>query len=267
MSSSISSNWLKLLAALAMLITLGVFPASVTASGPLADNPTALLQQAFDNWRGESSETTISMTIHRPSWERSLTMKSWTRGNNYTLARFTAPAKDAGNATLKVGDQTFVFNPKLNQVVKLPASLLAQSWMGSDFSYNDLAKADNILTEYSHKIIGTVISDGHTIYAIEALPKPGAPVVWGKLEAKVRDDGILVKQTYFDQDMRPVRTMTTDKIDLLGGRNYPVIVTMRPENKSDHWTRIETTSGKFNIQLPDFIFTRSNLQNPREVRP
>lgn len=236
--------------------------ALVTAPA-LAADPTALLRAAFDNWRAKSSETTVEMTIHRPSWERHLTMKGWTEGDNRALVRFTAPAKDAGNATLKVGNSTWIFNPKLNQVIKLPASMMAQSWMGSDFSYNDLSKAEDVLTEYTHKLVGTAKSGGHTVYTIEATPKPGAPVVWGKQEVKVRDDGIFVQETFFDQDMKPVRTMTTDRIGRIGGRTYPLVLTMRPANKSGHWTRITTTAAKFNLSLPSYIFTRSNLQNPR----
>ncbi len=229
----------------------------------MAADATALVRAAFDNWRAKSSETTVTMTIHRPNWERHLTMTGWTRGDNEALVRFTAPAKDAGNATLKLKTATYIFNPKLNQVIKLPASMLAQSWMGSDFSYNDLSKAEDLLTAYTHKIIATAEASGHTVYTIEALPKPGAPVVWGKQVVKVRDDGIFLEETFFDQDMKAVRRMTTDKIGTLGGRIYPVVLTMHPVAKPGQWTRIDTTAGKFDLSLPDYIFTRSNLQNPR----
>lgn len=246
-----------------LAIVLFAAAIALAATASQAADATALLRAAFDNWRAQSSETTVSMTIHRPSWERHLSMKGWTRGEEEALVRFTAPAKDAGNATLKLGNQTWIYNPKLNQVVKLPASLLAQSWMGSDFSYNDLSKAEDILTEYTHRITASASADGHTVYTIEAIPKPGAPVVWGKQEAKVRDDGIFLEETFFDQDMKPVRTMTTDKIGPLGGRRYPLVLTMHPADKPGQWTRLETTEGKFNLPLADYIFTRSNLANPR----
>jgi outer membrane lipoprotein-sorting protein len=253
----------RFLSIFASLWLLGV---ALTAAAPaaVAADATALIRAAFDNWRAKSSETTLTMTIHRPDWERHLAMKAWTRGDDEALVRFTQPAKDAGNATLKLGNQTWLFNPKLNQVIKLPASMMAQSWMGSDFSYNDLSKAEDLLTEYTHKIIATAAAGGHTVYTIEALPKPGAPVVWGKQQVKIRDDGILLKETYFDQDMKPVRTMTTDKIGPLGGRDYPLVLTMHPTGDPGRWTRIETTAGRFDIPPPDYIFTRSNLQNPRE---
>ncbi len=240
----------------------GLVLSASTGTAAAAD-ATAILKAAFDNWRATSSETTIAMTIHRPSSESHLQMDGWTQGNDKALVRFTAPAKNAGNATLKLGIQTWVYNPKLNQVIKLPASLLAQSWMGSDFSYSDLAKAEDVLTDYTHKIIDTSQSGGHTVYTIEAIPKPGAPVVWGKQEAKVRDDGVFLQETFFDQDMKPVRTMTTDKIGSIGGRTYPLVLTMTPTDKPNQWTRLETTSAKFDVSLPGYLFTVSNLQNPR----
>ncbi|GHE05408.1 outer membrane lipoprotein-sorting protein [Allgaiera indica] len=252
-----------LIVRIAAAVVLGAAIVTGSPGVGMAADATALIRAAFDNWRANSSESTVTMTIHRPGWERHLTMKGWTQGHDKALARFTAPAKDAGNATLKLGKTTLIFNPKLNQVIKLPASMLAQSWMGSDFSYNDLSKAEDILTEYSHKIIGTGHAGGHTVYSIEALPKPGAPVVWGKQQVKVRDDGVLLQETFFDQDMRVVRQMTTDKVGRIGGRDYPVVVTMRPAAKKGQWTRLDTTAARFNVPIPAYVFTRSNLQNPR----
>ena len=87
-------------------------------------------------------------------------MITYSRGSDDSLVRFTAPAKDAGNATLQLGNKTWLYNPKLNQVVKLPASLLAQPWMGSDFSYSDLARSDDVLKHYNHRIVATGNSGG-----------------------------------------------------------------------------------------------------------
>lgn len=234
-----------------------------TMAAPAADAG-ALLKAAFDNWRANSSQTTMTMTVHRPEWERHMSMLACTRSEDKALVRFIAPPKDAGNATLKLGAQMWVYNPKLNQVIKLPASMIAQPWMGSDFSYNDLAKADDVLTEYTHHIVASTHVDGHTVFDIEAIPKPGAPVVWGKQALKVRDDGVLLQQEFYDQDMKLVRTMNTDKVAILGGRDYPVVITMHPAENENNWTRIETTQGKFNISLPDYLFTQSNLENPRD---
>jgi len=237
--------------------------AAAPAAFAAAPNADAILQRAYDNYRAKSSTTTVSMTIHRPAWERHLSMKAWTRGEDDALVRFTAPAGDAGNATLKLGNDTWVYNPKLNQVIKLPASMMSQSWMGSDFSYNDLAKSEDLMNEYTHRVIGTVQAGGHTTWSIEADPKPGAPVVWGKVVLEVRDDNVFVEETFYDQDMQPARRMTADKIGLLAGRAYPVVMTMHPLDQPNQWTRIETQDGRFDQSVPSYFFTLSNLQNPR----
>jgi outer membrane lipoprotein-sorting protein len=241
-------------------ILLGLLPLLARAAEP---DPTQLVQQALDNWRGKSSYTEVSMTVHRPDWERSMTMLSWTRGDDDSLVRFTAPARDAGNATLKLGDAMWIYNPRLSQILKLPASMMAQSWMGSDFSYNDLAKASDILTEYTHKLVGHQLQDGHQVYTIEALPKPQAATVWGKQMIRVRDDGVLLEEDFYDQDMQLVKAMHTGEVAPLGGRPYPVVMTMQQAGNKDAWTRIRFQQGHFDLDLPDSLFTRSNLRNPR----
>jgi hypothetical protein len=80
----------------------------------------------------------------------------------------------------------------------------------------------------------------------------------------VRDDGVFVKETFFDQDLKPVRVMSADKIAALGGRAYPVVLTMRQSNKANQWTRITTTKAAFDVSQPSYLFTKSNLQNPRD---
>jgi outer membrane lipoprotein-sorting protein len=246
-----------------LALIIGLVAATAPAAIAATPNADAILQRAFDNYRAKSSATTVSMTIHRPAWERHLSMKAWTRGQDDALVRFIAPAGDAGNATLKLGNDTWVFNPKLNQVIKLPASMMSQSWMGSDFSYNDLAKSEDLMNEYTHRVIATVQAGGHTTWSIEADPKTGAPVVWGKVVLMVRDDNVLVEETFYDQDMQPARRMTADKIGLLAGRAYPVVMTMHPLDQPNQWTRIETEDGRFDQSVPGYFFTLSNLQNPR----
>jgi outer membrane lipoprotein-sorting protein len=244
-----------------LLITVVMLAAATRAlAAPDAD---AILKRMFENYRARTSQTTVAMTIHRPSWERKMQLSAWTRGEDDALVRFTAPAKDAGNATLKLGRETWVFNPRLNQVVKLPASMMSQAWMGSDFSYNDLARSTEVLNEYTHRLAATESTGGHTVWTIESTPKPGAPVVWGKVTAKIRDDYVMTEETFFDQDMQPVRRLRAEVVGNLGGRAYPTMMTMTPVATPSQWTRIETTEGRFDVAAPDYLFTLSNLQNPR----
>jgi outer membrane lipoprotein-sorting protein len=236
---------------------------ALALAAPAAD-PDAILKKAYEDYRSQSSQSDVSMTIHRPAWERHLELKAWTRGEDDALVRFTAPAKDAGSATLKLGRDTWVYNPRLNQVIKLPANMMSQAWMGSDFSYDDLAKSTDILTDYTHRLVGvSQVEGGHSAWTIEATPKPGAPVVWGKIAITVRDDYVLLGQTFFDQDMKPARRMVAGKVGMIAGRPYPISLTMTPLDQPGQWTRTDTVDAKFNAALPTWLFTLSNLQNPR----
>lgn len=240
-----------------------IFVSTTTVRADGDPTATDLVREAVDYWRGDTSYMDIEMTVHRPDWERVLAMTGWTRGREDALIRFTAPARDAGNATLKVGPAMWIFTPKLNQVIKLPASMMAQSWMGSDFSYNDLAKSDQIVNEYTHELIATNEADGHTEYTIESTPKPDAPVVWGKQRIRVRDDFVLLEEAYFDQDMQLVKRLETRTVGPLGGRPYPVVMRMTDLTEDGRWTELHYRDGNFDLELPEYLFTRSNLSNPR----
>ncbi len=243
-------------AAASVPLVTGIF----TPTPAMAQDAKAILRAAFDNWRAGSSHALLEMTVKGGSGTRSLSLESWTQGEDNALVRFTAPARDAGNATLQLGKSTYVFNPKLNQVIKLPASSMSQSWMGSDFSYDDLSRSEKVINDYNHTLLGT--SGGN--YVIESVPKRGKPVVWGKQVLAIRPDGILMQIEYYDQVGQRVRVMTTDKVSNIGGRAYPAVMTMRTDAKPGQYTRLTTQSAEFNISVPSYLFTKSNLQNPRD---
>ena len=220
----------------------------------------AIVKAGFDHYRGRASEAEVEMVIHRPSWERTMRMKAWTKGTDKSLIRITAPPKDEGNGTLKKGHEMWTYNPKVNRVIKLPPAMMAQSWMGSDFSNNDLAKSDSILNDYTHTLTGTETHEGHTVYVIESMPRPAAPVVWGKQVLKIRDDDILLSETFFDEELAPVKRMTARDIQMMGGRLFPKIWRMQEVDKEDEYTLLRYHALSFPDDLPERIFTLNALK-------
>ena len=140
--------------------------------GAQAADARSLVEDSFNYMRGKASVSTVIMTIHRPDWERAMTIKAWTRGQKYSLFYIDAPPKDHGNGTLKKAREMWMYNPRVNRVIKVPPSMMSQSWMGSDFSNNDLAKSDSLLTDYTHAIIGTETHEDKKVYLIKSKPKP-----------------------------------------------------------------------------------------------
>lgn len=244
------------LACLGWLLACGMAQASAAAPDPYA-----LMAATIDLTRSSTSYGEMSMSVHRPEWQRTSSLVAWTRGRGDALIRFTAPAKDAGNATLKKGEKMWTYTPKLNRVIRLPFSLMSQSWAGSDFSYNDLSRSDSVLHYYELTITGTEQVDGHTVYTIEAVPYDSAPVVWGKEEWVVRDDNVLLRQTFYDQDFQPLKRMETLEIGALGGRVMPLHMRMSKLDESDHYTEMRWHAAQFDLPLEERLFTTFTLQS------
>ena len=220
----------------------------------------ALLEGALDLTRGRSSHVEMTMTIHRPTWQRRITVVAWTRGREDILIRFTAPAKDAGTATLKKGQRMWTYTPKLGRDIRLPASMMSQSWAGSDFSYNDLARTDAYLRHYHFAIAETREEGGHTVYTLELTPHDDAPVVWGKEVMRLRDDYVLLSQSFYDQAMVQVKVLRTLEVGDLGGRTIALRMRMAEVGDADRWTEIHYHKADFDAAVEDAMFTTFALR-------
>ncbi len=223
-----------------------------------------IVRDAIDHWRGTTSQGAMTMTIHRPDWERSMSMQSWTQGEKRSLVRVTAPRKDRGNGTLMDGNKMWSFSPKINRVIKVPSSMMSQSWMGSDFSNKDISRADDIVEQYDHTLLSEAQIDDHVAYEIQAIPHEDAAVVWGKEVLVVRDDNVLIEHRFYDQDGELVKALRTLEIGYMGGRAVAVQQRMEKADAPDEWTEIIVDSVEFDIELNDNVFTLSNLRNPRD---
>jgi outer membrane lipoprotein-sorting protein len=243
----------------AMIMALGM-------ALPAAAQPNArdLIENAMEHWRGLTSYNEMSMTIHRPDWQRSMSMKSWSKGTKHSLVRVTAPAKDAGNGTLIIDNSMWSFAPKINRVIKVPSSMMSQSWMGSDLSNKDISKSTDIIDQYEHTLLETREQGGHTVYVIESIPHEDAAVVWGKEVMVIREDLVMLEQQFWDQDGELVKTFTASNIKELGGRQVATIMRMQEVEKPNQWTEMRIENAEFDIDLPDNLFTLSNLRNPRQ---
>jgi outer membrane lipoprotein-sorting protein len=248
-----------------MLFVLGsaAAPADETPiSGADADvTAEGLIAGALDLMRGITSYTEISMLVHRPDWERTSSLVSWTRGREDALIRFTGPARDAGNATLKTGDKMWTYTPKLNRTIRLPYSLMSQSWAGSDFSYNDLSRTDDILRYYDMSIIDIKDEDCHKVYTLEGIPHEDSPVVWGKEVWVLRDDYVLISQSFYDQSMELLKKLETLEIGELGGRVLGTRMRMSKIDEPEKYTEVSYNAAEFDIELEDRTFTVFALQS------
>jgi outer membrane lipoprotein-sorting protein len=223
-----------------------------------------IVRDSINHWRGLSSKTELTMVIHRPDWERSMTMVGWTKGEDRSLVRVLEPKKDRGNGTLTIKKNMWSFAPKVNRVIKIPSSMMGQSWMGSDFSNKDIARADDVLDDYAYTLLTTEVMDGVEVYEIEAVPHEDAAIVWGKEVMTITAEHIVMQHRFYDQDGELVKTLQTLEVADMGGRRVAKRQRMGEIEVPDEWTEIIVESVEYGLELSDSLFTQSNLRNPRE---
>jgi len=245
-----------------VLVLLTCF--AICSGGVAADrDATQIVRDALNHWRGLSSHGVMTMTIHRPDWERTMSMESWSKGEKLSLVRVTEPRKDRGNGTLIDDDRMWTYSPKINRVIKVPSSMMNQSWMGSDFSNKDISRTDDIVEQYDHTLLSEAEMDGHTVYEIQSIPHEDAAVVWGREVLKIRADNVMVEQRFYDQDDVLVKSLRTLEIQEMGGRSVAARQRMEKTESPDEWTEITVDSIEFDVKPGANVFTLSNLRNPR----
>jgi outer membrane lipoprotein-sorting protein len=224
-----------------------------------------IIQKADEKMQGEeTSQSTMTMTIVRPTWQRDITFRSWTKGRDYSLALVTAPAKEKGQTFLKRETEMWNWNPTINRLIKLPPSMMSQGWMGSDFSNDDLLNESSIVVDYTHAIIGEEEIDGWDCYKIELIPLEDAAVVWGKIFKWIsKEEFLQVKSEYYDEDDYLVKTEQAYDMKTMGGRLIPSRFELIPEEEEGHKTVVVMDEITFNEPISDSFFSQQNMKRVR----
>ncbi|MCB0644033.1 MAG: outer membrane lipoprotein-sorting protein, partial [Phaeodactylibacter sp.] len=181
---------------------------SLTAFQTGNPDPKEIIRKSEDKLNGKTAQGTMKMTIVRPTWKREMTMKTWSKGQEYSMVLITGPARDKGTAFLKRGKEMWNWQPSIDMEIKLPPSMMSQSWMGSDFTNDDLVSQTSIVDDFDHKLLGSETVNGMDCYKIELIPHEDAAVVWGKILMWVeKNEYLQLKTEFYDEDGYLVNTM------------------------------------------------------------
>ncbi len=226
-----------------------------------AQDATEIVQKMYDNMQGESSKAEMTMQIIRPKWERSVSFKSWSLGQDYSLILTTAPARDKGTAFLMRENEIWNWLPDVNRTIKMPPSMMSQSWMGSDFSNNDLVREASVVKDYTHTLVGDTTLSGYHCYKIEMIPKPDAPVVWAKVLSYITKDKYLqLRSEFYDEDDFLVRTMEGSEVKQIGERFIPTKMVMIPVEEEGNKTVITYQNLEFDVDISKRFFSIQNMK-------
>ena len=228
-------------------------------------DPLEIIDRVDRLMRGDSSHGVMTMEVVTENWERSMTMEVWSLGTDYSLVRVQSPAREAGTATLKAEDDIWNYLPKVDRSIKIPASMMGGAWMGSHFTNDDLVKESRLVDDYDVEIAFEGDDpDGVAVWEFELTPKPEAPVVWGRIEYRVRQGDYMPLATrFYDEDGELARTMEHGEFTEMGGRLVPAVMDMYPADKPGERTTMRYEELEFDVDLEASFFSLRNLQRGR----
>jgi len=254
-------------------MALGVLGATLASAVPLRaqapacaaySEPAEIVDCVDRIMRGESSRGISTMEVSTENWSRSMEMQVWSLGTDYALVRILSPRKDAGTATLKAGTEIWNYLPRVDRTIKIPASLMSASWMGSHFTNDDLVKESRLIEDYEITLAFEGNRDGVEVWEFDLVPRPEAPVVWGRIAYQVRkSDTMPVYARYYDEDGSLVRTMTFFEYRNLGGRLVPAAMRVVPEDKPGEFTEFRYSELEFDVDLDEDFFSLRRLRDAR----
>ncbi|MFV0590583.1 MAG: outer membrane lipoprotein-sorting protein [Draconibacterium sp.] len=252
-----SVNWHKLLLGFLMI-------AGALAGKAQEINIEDIVRQADEKFRGTSSIGEMTMIIERPSWSRTVSMKNWTLGNNYSLIYITAPAKEKGQVFLKRDKEMWNWVPNIERMIKIPPSMMMQSWMGSDFTNDDLVKESSMADDYHQKLLGEEVLEGYNCYKIELIPHDDAAVVWGKVIMWISKEELhWLKAEFYDEDGYLVNTEILSDIKQMDDRLMPTRLEMIPADEDGNKTIMIFDKIDFNVDIKQSFFSQQNMKRIR----
>jgi outer membrane lipoprotein-sorting protein len=228
------------------------------------ENAVEIVRKSNDLLRGVSSYSELRMRIEKPDWSREMRLKMWALEPDFGLVFVISPARDKGNVTLKRQTEVWNWLPSVRRVIKIPPSMMLQSWMGSDFTNDDLVRQSSLVEDYEHTIAGVDTLDGYPCWRIDMIPKPDAGVVWGKVIMWIAKEHYWqLKSDFFDEDGTIVKSMRASEIKNLGGRRLPARLEMVPFDEPGNKTIMIYEELEFDIDIKVNFFSQQNMKRIR----
>lgn len=222
----------------------------------------AVVKHFEDMYRSDSSIAEAELTVTKPRRKRTLGMRIWTKGEEKALIVIQSPARDKGTATLKVEKNLWNYLPKIKRTVRIPPSMMLASWMGSDFTNDDLVRESSYSEDYTYKLVGR--SENPSGWLVRFDAKPDMVGLWKRFELVVSEDGgIPLEARYYDRKDRLARRIYWDDVKEFDGRRVPARMTLIPEDKEGHKTEMLYEDIDFDVDVPESTFSLSSLEQKR----
>lgn len=222
----------------------------------LAITADEIIKNVEYNLQSDSGYSKITMVVTTKRGERTVKLESWNEGNEKSFIKILYPKKDRGITFLKIERVMWQYVPKIEKTIKIPSSMMMQSWMGSDFTNDDMVKESSIVDDYDTELTA---EEGER-YLLTLIPKEEAAVVWGKIVMEVEKEHFVpLKAVYYDEDDVEQRTLYYKAVEKIGERYFPTVMELRPTGKREKKTVVIMEEVDFDAKIDASRFTKRAL--------
>jgi len=227
----------------------------------IAQDATEIVRKADEKMRGNTMQAEMIIKTTRPAWTREMQCKTWAKGTAFAIILIQSPVKDKGIVFLKRKKEVWNWMPTLERTIKLPPSMMSQSWMGTDFTNDDLVKESSVVEDYRHTIKGDTVIDNRKCYIISMIPKPEAAVVWSEVLICIdKKEFLELHSRFYDEDGKLINTMNAYDVKMMDGRLIPTRIEMIPADKKGQKTEMIYRKIQYNKPIDDNFFTIEKMK-------
>jgi outer membrane lipoprotein-sorting protein len=205
------------------------------------------------NARGSKRERVMKM----------LRVNVGSEGDQRYLIYFDAPADVRGLGFLvwkypRREDDRWLYFPALKVVKRVAADDKRSSFVGSDFTYEDISGRD--LTDEQHTLLRNETINDRAAYVIESRPKAAA--IYARRVSWIDSERWLpLKEEYYDAQNTLQRVFQAEKVENIEG-HWTVTVRSMTSSSSSHRTDVTFKSVRYDTGLAAEVFTEHSLRNP-----
>jgi len=256
-----------LMARCAVALFLSLMPGAA-----LAEDVASLVRQSQEAFyaAGTDLNARVKMTLLTKEGQqrlRELTMlrKNGEAGEQKYFMYFHRPADVAGTTFMvdkfpNRDDDRWIFIPAINLVSRIAARDSRSSFVGSDFTYEDVSGRD--LSADAHTLVKEDQVDGRKVSVVESIPK--GPAEYARKLAWIdRTTFLPIKEEYYDVQGALYKRFTADEIKDVQG--FPTVVKRTMVNvKTGHKTEVVFERVQYEVGLRDDLFSERYLRRPPE---
>jgi len=187
------------------------------------------------------------------------TLNAWARGNTHSFMEFTN-REDRGTRYLRRDGRLFVFSPDTEEVILISGHMLRESMMGSDMSYEDALDNEPLSTRYTPTLLGTEVINGRDAWVLDLVAINRTESYPRRKLWIDRENNDLLRFELFALSGAMLKEYTLRRVEVIGGRRFPVEVEMRDLLRRDSRTIFIMRNVVLDRPIADSVFSMRNLE-------